>query len=155
MDKTFFLFLALFGIIIVYLFHQKNEQEKQKNNMKEQLESFVNQNDFMEGGDETGDDADAVGVNNTVTNFNGLPQEEPATVAPEPSNAPDTPVTNGYSTSLVFNHPDKINGCDIINLAPLDYYSKINQKIEDQYRNQEINEEVSGYNDDENYYKLE
>ena len=43
MDQTFFVFIILFAIIIIYLFKQKNDHEE----MKEQLNQYVAEEHFQ------------------------------------------------------------------------------------------------------------
>ena len=43
MDQTFFVFIILFAIIIIYLFKQKNDHQE----MKEQLNQYVAEEHFQ------------------------------------------------------------------------------------------------------------
>lgn len=72
---------------------------------------------------------------------------------PEPVNQP---TANGYQTNLIFAHPDKINDCDVTNLAPMNYYSEINSKLNNNIQEKVMNGghfgEVTGFADDEELY---
>ena len=138
MDQTFFVFLILFTILIIYLFKQKTDL----NEMKEELNNFVTQENF--------DNQSQGEVNVEVNEIDLTDENSPLlkemesnvqnqTNEPQPMNQPDTPVTNGYSTTLIFNHPDKINGCDIANIAPMNYYKEINQKINKEFDDKVMN----------------
>lgn len=141
MDQTFFVFLILFGIIIIYLFKQKQDQE----DLKEELTQYVNQEHFENMNDESN-------LSNIEIN---------SSTPPEPMNKPIAPVGNGYSSTLNYSHPQKINGCDINSVAPMDYYKEMNQKLNNQFNNKVMNGdifgEVTGYTDDsdEGYYFVE
>ena len=152
MDQTFFVFIILFAIIIIYLFKQKNCYEE----MKEQLNQYVAEEHFQNqvNNAEYKDDITEydltkntpVTKNNHVINLN-----------PEPMNKPIAPVRNGYSTTLIYNHPDKINGCDIGNIAPMDYYKEVNEKINNKNNNimnGDLFDDVIGYTDqsEDGYY---
>lgn len=149
MDQTFFIFLILFTIIIIYLFKQKQEQDKMKNELNE----FVGQENFTNETDTV--DVNEINLQNMVSNE---PEEENhLDLNPEPMNKPNNPLPNGYSSTLTFNHPDKINGCDIENIAPMNYYKEMNQKLKKQLETKVMNGDafgdVSGYSDetDEGY----
>lgn len=151
MDQTFFVFLILFGVLIIYLFKQKSEQETNQN-MKQELKQFIEQENF-ENLDETTDSINDINEINLTTQSDEY--TEPSLV-PEPSNKPNAPVPNGFSTTLNFNHPDKINGCDIVNIAPMNYYEEMNKKINITNGEKVMNGgnfgEVMGVQDDEELY---
>lgn len=148
MDQTFFIFLILFAILIFYLFQQKQQNAIDKQKMVETMTNYVNDNEF--------DDSN----NNTIVkaNLNQQPTDNTSyttDVIPEPSN---NPTANGYESNLIFAHPDKINNCNITNLAPMNYYSEINQKLNNENNEKVMNGgkfgEVTGYADDQDlsYY---
>lgn len=147
MDQTFFVFLILFAIIIIYLFKQKNDHDEMKDNLTE----YINQENFQ---------------NNAVVEINKfdliknsqpeIPSEN--NTNPEPMNKPIAPVGNGYSTTLTYTHPNNINGCDISTIAPMDYYKEINNKLNNQFNNKVMNGDsfgdVTGYTNEseEDYF---
>jgi hypothetical protein len=136
MDQTFFVFLVLFGLLIVYLFKQKDDLT----DMKQELNQFVNQEHFV-GNKEPDEEPVEVNEIDLTKPQTALQIGAPETLynEPEPMNKPDTPIKNGYSTTLIFNHPDKINGCDIVNIAPMNYYKEINQNLEKSLNNNVMN----------------
>jgi hypothetical protein len=158
MDQTFFVFLVLFGLLIVYLFKQKNDLT----DMKQELNQFVNQEHFV-GNQQLEEELlknNEIDLTNPQTALKiGVP--ETLYNEPEPMNKPDTPIKNGYSTTLIFNHPDKINGCDIVNIAPMNYYKEINQKLAKNLTDKVMNGgdfgDVTGNLDEaeEGYYHLD
>jgi len=164
MDQTFFVFLVLFGILIIYLFKQKSEKDKNKASMMDELVKFVKQENFENASqNESGDNIleNDTSEDNEINLINESGEyREPIISAPEPSNQPNTPTPNGFSTTLIFNHPDKIHGCDITNIAPMDYYKEINQKINQKNEEKVMNGgdfgDVTGYADeDDGYYGLD
>ena len=157
MDQTFFLFIILFAILIIYLFKQKDELQQ----MKQELNNFVIEENFENKGQgEVNIDVTEEPENNSplLVDDEQMGLVNPQTNEPQPMNSPDTPVANGYSVSLNFNHPDKINGCDIVNIAPMNYYKEVNQKINKNMENNVMNGgsfgEVTGYADDEDDYNF-
>lgn len=159
MDQTFFVFLVLFAILIIYLFKQKNDL----NDMRQELNNFVTQENFDNQQGEVNvevneidlTDEDSPLLKEMESNVQNQTNNEP-----QPMNQPDTPVSNGYSTTLIFNHPDKINGCDIANIAPMNYYKEVNQKINENLDNKVMNGgnfgDVIGYvnEQEDDYYAL-
>jgi hypothetical protein len=131
--------------------------------MKQELNQFVNQEHFV--GNQQTEEEEEVEINeiDLTKSQTALQIGAPETLynEPEPMNKPDTPIKNGYSTTLIFNHPDKINGCDIVNIAPMNYYKEINQKIDKNLNDKVMNGgnfgDVIGNLDDaeEGYYHLE
>lgn len=156
MDQTFFLFIILFAILIIYLFKQKDELHQ----MKQELNNFVVEENFenKEQG-EVNIEVNEIQNNSPLLTDNAeMGLVNPQTKDPQPMNSPDTPVANGYSVTLNFNHPDKINGCDIANIAPMNYYKEVNEKINKHMDNNVMNGgnfgEIIGYADDEDDYKF-
>ena len=148
MDQTFFVFLILFAIIIIYLFKQKQDHE----DLKEELTQYVNQENFENQELESNNEVNEIVLENTPPI-----EEEPSdnnhiNLNPEPMNKPIAPVGNGYSSELSYDHPTKINGCDVSNIAPMDYYKKVNQNLNSQFNDKVMNGnafgEVTGYTDE-------
>lgn len=122
--------------------------------MKQELNTFVSQENF----ENQIDNVNPIPYINPLLKDNDeMDLINPQTSEPQPMNSPDTPVANGYSVTLNYNHPDKINGCDITNITPMNYYQEINQQINNKGLNNNKNDmdEVQGYvNEQENDYKF-
>lgn len=140
MDNTFILFLIIFGVLIVYLFQQKQELVViEQNQMTNNLIDYVQENDFQEGFENPEENNIINNTNQLETNIENnietnIENNIEKNISQEvvPSNAPDTPVSNGYSTSLIYNHPYNIGNCYVSNLAPMDYYKDVNNQLNSQ-----------------------
>ena len=155
MDQTFFIFIILFAVLIVYLFQQKQQNTIDKQKMVENLTNYIDNTKFDDTYSNTIVKANSNNIadNSVTNNVSGVGNEYGSEQIPEPSN---NPTANGYETNLIFAHPDKINNCNITNLAPMNYYSEINQKLNGQLKEKVMNGgtfgDVTGYADDEELF---